>query len=169
MRYILIFFMMANINAVEIKNFSSKFRQIVINEDNKSIEYRGDIIAQKPSNILYRYTFPSKKSVYILKQNVIIIEPELEQAIIRRIDEEINIFEILKDAKKVKDGVFNSNYKGYKFKIFKENGTIKSIRYKDSLDNQISIEFFDTKTDIKLKKDIFKPDIPSFYDIIKSF
>jgi len=155
------------LSALTLQNFNASFKQIITDEYNKTIGYSGLITAQTPSNVVYHYTSPMKKSLFLLDKKIIIVEDELEQIIVRRLKSEINLFELLKNAKENDNGTFTSKYKGFTFYIKKKNNLPKSIKYSDELDNTIQIEFFNIKTNIKLDKDTFKPNIPPFYDVIK--
>jgi len=155
------------LSALTLQNFNASFKQIITDEYNKTISYSGLITAQTPSNVVYHYTSPMKKSLFLLDKNIIIVEDELEQIIVRRLKSEINLFELLKNARKNDNGTFISKYKGFTFYIKKKNNLPKSIEYSDELDNTIHIEFFNIKTNIKLAQDTFKPNIPPFYDVIK--
>jgi len=155
------------LNALTLKNFNADFKQTITDEYNKTISYLGLITAKSPSSVVYHYTSPMKKSLFLLDKKIIIVEDELEQIIVRRLKSEINLFELLKSAKKSKDDTFTSKYKGYTFYIKKSKDVPKFIKYSDNLDNTIQIEFFNIKTNIKLAKDIFEPNIPPYYDVIK--
>jgi len=159
--------LLAQINATELQNFSANFTQTITDEYNKTIKYSGKITAKMPSDVVYNYTSPMQKNVYLLGQKVIIVEDELEQIIVRNLNNGINLFEILKNSKKDKHGVYISEYRGYEFKIHKNKNVPKSIIYSDELDNIIRIDFFNIQKNKKLPTDIFRPNIPAFYDVIK--
>jgi len=165
--FFLIYILIFELNALTLKNFNADFKQTITDEYNKTISYLGSITAQSPSNVVYNYTSPMNKSLFLLDKKIIIIEDELEQVIVRRLKSEINFFELLKNAKKSKDGTYASEYKGFTFYIKKSKDIPQFIKYSDDLDNTIQIEFFNIKTNIKLAEDIFKPNIPPYYDVIK--
>jgi len=165
--FFLFFTVLTLLSAQELKSFSADFNQTITDEYNKTINYVGNIIAYYPSNVKYNYTYPMKKSVYIMGKKVIIIEDELEQVIVKELNSEINLFEILSNAKKRKDGTFISKYQGYEFRVTKKDNIPSSLLYKDELDNTIYLEFLNSKSNLEINENMFKPYIPTYYDIIK--
>ncbi|MBT0879102.1 hypothetical protein KJQ97_06685, partial [Campylobacter sp. 2018MI01] len=47
------------------------------------------------------------------------------------------------------------------------NNLLTNISYKDELDNQVSIDFINSKINLKINDDIFKYSIPKNYDVIR--
>jgi len=164
---IIVSIIILKLSASTLQNFNANFKQTITDEYNKTIKYSGIITAQSPSNVMYNYTSPMKKSVYLLGKKVIIIEDELEQVIVRKLKSEINLFEVLKNAKKNRDEIYTSKYRGFEFKIKKEKDVPKYIEYSDELDNTIQIEFFNIQKNNTLQKSLFQPSFPAYYDVIK--
>jgi len=125
-----------------IQQFEADFTQTIVDEKNKTILYSGHIKASKPQYALWNYKKPITKDIYILDNRVIIVEPELEQAILKTIDDDFNFFNMIQNAK-------------------------TSITYKDDFDNNITIKFTNTILNKKIPLQDFQPDIPRDYDFIQ--
>ena len=150
----------------DIYNFTADFTQTITDDKNKVLTYRGDITASKPQSAVWRYTQPITKNVFILNSTVTIVEPEIEQAIIKRIDSNFNIFKMLNDAKKVADKTYVTKFKGKAYTIIMQNNKIDSISYIDEFENRVKITFQHQKINTKIDKAVFIPQIPIDFDII---
>ncbi|MEA3553697.1 MAG: LolA-like outer membrane lipoprotein chaperone, partial [Campylobacterota bacterium] len=168
------FLLFSELNAKEnqsyIKNINSYeavFTQSIINSSGKEILYNGKIYIKQPSQMLWKYNDPIEKFVHINNKNVTIIEPDLEQAIMSRLEKEINIIKLLKDSTKVDETTYKSTLydKVYTIKII--NNKLTQIKYTDELDNNITIDFKNIKQNEPIPSDIFKFKIPYDFDIIK--
>jgi len=160
----------ANSNQSDIKNintYEAFFTQSIINSSGKEILYKGKIYIKQPSQMLWKYNNPIEKFVHINNKDVTIIEPDLEQAIMSRLEKEINIIKLLKDSTKIDDNTYKSTLydKVYTIKII--NNKLTQIKYIDELDNKITIDFKDIKQNETIKSDIFKFNIPYDFDIIR--
>jgi len=170
MKYIilLIFFYTLGFASIkEINSFEANFTQSITDDKNKTLIYSGHVIASKPQNALWNYTKPIQKNIYISEFSVTIIEPEIEQVIIRRISSNFDIFKMIKNAKEVKKDRYLAIYKDVKFNITIKNNLINSISYKDKFDNDVKIIFKNQKQNKKIDKKIFYPKIPVEYDIVR--
>ena len=152
-------------NIFDIKNLKANFTQTIKNNSNSVISYKGNIIFNT-NNILWHYNEP-EKNVYISKTEIIIDEPELEQAIISKIDEELNLLNILKESKKIDDTTYENTLNNIKYTIKIHKNKLQAIFYKDELDNNISIIFSEVQTNTKINKNIFVFNTPAHYDIIR--
>jgi outer membrane lipoprotein carrier protein len=145
-------------NEQHINTLEANFIQKVTNSSNKTITYKGKIYIRQPNQMLWIYTTPIIKNVYMIGQQIIMVEPELEQAIFTSLSKEINLIELINNPSKV-----DKKYKlGYN-----KDGVIKSISYKDEVDNNILIEFINIKVNEYIKNSIFFTNIPDDYDIIR--
>jgi len=150
-----------------IESFSADFTQTVTDEKNKVLTYNGNLIASKPQNAIWKYTTPINKDVYINEQNVIIIEPEIEQAIIRKIESNFDFFKMIQNAKESKENIYITKFKNINFTIVTKNNLIESISYIDEFENNVKISFKNQKQNKKIDKNIFIPNIPVEFDIIR--
>ncbi|WP_455756096.1 LolA-like outer membrane lipoprotein chaperone [Sulfurimonas sp.] len=150
-----------------INSFQAEFIQSVTDDKNVSLQYNGHISAKKPQNAVWNYLKPIKKDVYINKYSVTVVEPEIEQVIIRRIKSNFDFFVLVKNAVEVNKNTYETMYKETKFTITTQNELIKSISYKDEFDNDVKIIFKNQKQNIKIDKEIFIAKYPLEFDIIR--
>ncbi|NPA63413.1 MAG: outer membrane lipoprotein chaperone LolA, partial [Epsilonproteobacteria bacterium] len=115
-------------------------------------------------HILWIYTKPIQKRIYIDRSKIVIIEPDLEQVIIKQLRQK-DLFSLLKKAKK-EDDHYVVRQKEREFLIYLDHGTIKKVIYKDRLDNTNVVKFLDPKQNLPLDEKIFEPKIDPEYDII---
>jgi len=155
----------ANIN--NINSFEADFTQKIVDDQNKTIIYNGHIQAKKPQYALWKYTKPINKSVYILENKAIIVEPELEQAILKKIDKNFDFFELIQNATKISNNKYLTHYNNTTFIIGTNNGIITSISYKDEFENKVIIDFMNQIENNTMDEKIFTPTIPDDYDVIR--
>ena len=155
----------ASIN--NITSFDANFTQKITDDKNKILTYEGHIIASKPQNAYWRYSSPIEKDVYITRFKVTIVEPEIEQVIIRRVSSDFDFFKMIKNAKKIKEDVYRANYKETIFTISTKNSLITSISYLDDFENIVKITFSNQKQNLKINKELYKAKFPLDYDIIR--
>ena len=149
-----------------INSFEADFLQKIIDDKGVKITYSGHVMASKPKYALWQYFKPIQKSVYILPNKIVIVEPELEQVIIKHLKGNFDLFKIIHNAKKINKNKYLAKFKDKEYTIEIENSTIKSITYKDTLDNKITIVFKNQEENKKIPKEKYTPHIPKEYDII---
>ena len=149
---------------LNFKTYQANFVQTVTNSSGNEIKYKGKIYLDNKSNILWRYIKPIKKDVYINNTKVMIVEPELEQVIISKMDKELNLIDILNKSHKISKNIYENKINNIVYKINIINNILKEIDYTDDIDNKIKITFnkIDKNFDIK----IFDYNIPDEFDII---
>lgn len=151
---------------IDISSFESNFTQIV-KEDSKKIKYFGKLYFKKPMKVLWKYEKPIKKDIYIVNDQVIIIEPEIEQVTISHFSETKNIIDILNNAKKIGDKKYKATYNEQDFYIFlDEKNRLKKIEFKDKLDNEVEILFESPKQNTEIDDEVFRYKIDPEFDII---
>ncbi len=150
-----------------LSSFDADFTQSVTDDKNKSLVYKGHIVATKPQNATWNYTSPIKKDVYINRFKVTIVEPEIEQVIIRRIDSSFDFFNMVRNAKKVQENLYLAKYKESTFTITTKNSLIESISYLDEFENKVKIVFENQKQNEKIDEGLFIPRYPLEFDIIR--
>jgi len=163
----LVSFAFATNDIKNLKSFQAKFTQTITSNSNDIIEYKGEVFIKDSGKILWKYKTPVEKNVYIYNNSVIIDEPELEQAIFTQLENEINIIQLLKDAKKVANDTYSSRIDGIKYLIFTKNSKVEKISYKDNLENSIEINFFNIIQNESIEDSIFVFNTPSNYDLIR--
>lgn len=150
-----------------INSFKADFIQSVTDDNNSTLSYSGYVVAKKPQNALWNYSKPIKKDVYINEYSVTIVEPEIEQVIIKRIESNFDFFMMIKNAIKISKNRYEANYKEAKFIIATKNDLIESISYRDEFDNKVKIVFKNQKQDIDIEDKVFIPNYPLEFDIIR--
>ncbi len=150
----------------DFNTMSSEFKQTITNEENSKIIYKGNFYATSKAKALWVYKNPIHKKIYFSQNQVIIVEPELEQAIITNLQNTPNITEILKSAKNVDNNTYKTTYDDTKYIIHVKNGKIQRISYNDKLENKVTIELFNQTINTFLDDSLFKAVIPNDFDII---
>ena len=117
--------------------------------------------------IVWKYSDPIEKYVYITNTEVTIIEPELEQAIVTKLQKEINILKLLKNAEKITNNTYRSEAYNNIYILSIKNNQLTQIKYKDEIDNKITIKFDNIKQNEDIANAIFKYHIPFEYDVIR--
>lgn len=149
-----------------IEPFNANFNQTVTNINNKTLTYNGQIFTSSKNQILWKYKNPTIKNIYINKTEVIVEEPELEQAIITNINNSLNLNTIIKNANQISNTKYETIINNTKYTLIIENKKINTISYKDELENKISINFSDIKLNPNNKNEIFIFLPKEDYDII---
>ena len=155
----------ASINTIE--SFDADFIQSVTDDKNKVITYSGHITAAKPKSAIWHYIEPVNKTIYINAYEVTIVEPEIEQVIVRTIESNFDFFNMIRDAKKVKQDLYEAKYKDSNFIIKTQNNLIKSISYIDEFENNVEIVFDKQKQNKKIDLKYFIPKYPLEFDLIR--
>lgn len=149
-----------------IKSFQADFTQTIKNPSGKILDYNGTLYIEN-NNVLWKYTQPIIKNVYLKQGFVIIDEPELEQAIYTQIEKEINLFDLMKKAKEVKRDHYIAILKDIEYNVLVNNDKIQSVFYTDNLENQVNIEFENVKNNLAIDPNLFIFNAPKGYDIIR--
>ena len=150
-----------------INSFQAEFKQSITDDKAKVLEYTGTIKAVKPQNALWKYKTPVEKNVYIGKGSITIVEPEIEQVIIRKIDGNFDFFKMVEGAKKVEKNLYATIYKDTLFTIKIQKGLVKSISYKDEFENSVEILFTNQIQNSDINSSLFFPSYPLEYDVIR--
>lgn len=154
-------------NITDLQNFSADFDQKIVDEKNTTIIYKGNIKASKPRYALWNYTTPIEKSVYVLKNKVVMIEPDLEQAIIKTLQSNFDFFTLMQNAKEIKKDLYEATFENVTYTIHTTGLTIESISYVDEFENKVNIVFKNQKVNKEMDLNIFNPYIPKDFDIIR--
>ena len=147
----------AHIDDLKIKTYQASFTQNITNPSGKTIEYIGFVFIKQPSKMLWKYKTPIVKNVYMNNLNIIIDEPELEQAIYTSLTDEINLINFLNNPDLIDD----------KYKLTFKNNKLLSISYNDELENNILISFSNIQINKNIPNKKFKFNAPLDYDIIR--
>lgn len=151
-----------------VYSFAAPFEQRITDDQNKTIVYQGHVWAARPDKALWRYSDPIEKDVYIKGHRVIIIEPDLEQAIIKKIDNDIDLFALIAEARHIDDQTYEAKYADQLFTIRLKEGVLAQIEYLDPFENEVVLTFTDQVQNKVIDDKRFSITIPNTYDIIKS-
>ena len=168
--FLIMFFLFSSSSAdilKDIKTFDANFEQKIINPSQKEILYKGHLFIKEPNYILWQYKEPVIKNVYVINNFAIIDEPELEQAIFSRLQNEIDILELIKTAKKIDDNKYLAKVYDVNYTLITKNNKIEKIEYKDALENSVIITFTNVVQNEDIDDEIFKFLPPKHYDIIR--
>lgn len=135
-----------------------------LNDGQNNINYSGKLFARADGMVFWSYEKPFRKDIYANKNEVIIFEPELNQAIISR-KMKIDFVGILNSIQE-RDNQLISVVNDVEYIIGLKDGKPTSIFYKDELDNEIKIELKNVVLDKKIDDKIFKFAIPKGVDVI---
>ncbi len=150
----------------DFKTISSDFKQTITNEENTKIIYEGNLYATTDAKALWEYKKPVNKKIYFNQNRVVILEPELEQAIVTDLQSTPNLTELLKSAKKIDEKTYETSYDDITYTIHAKSGQIDYISYMDKLENRVTIQMLNLTTNTVLDDSLFRVTIPSNYDII---
>lgn len=150
-----------------VVSFDADFIQNITDDKDKTISYTGHILATKPQNARWSYFKPVKKEVYINDYDVTIVEPEIEQVIIRKIESNFDFFKMIANAKETSKNNYSAKYGETLFNIKKNGELIESISYLDEFENRVKITFKNQKQNQSINKILFMPTYPLDFDIIR--
>ena len=165
---LLIFFTLSLFaNFIELHSFSANFKQTITDDQNKTLIYTGSLQAKEPQSALWLYKTPIQKSIYIKENRVVIIEPELEQVIVKFIPTNFDFFHMIQNAKKIKKDTYMAMLDNKAYTIVLDKGIVKELLYSDDFGNKIQILFSHQIQNKTIKNSLFNPIIPSDYDVIQ--
>jgi len=154
-------------NIIEIDSFEANFTQVVTNDAKNQLIYKGYVKAMKPQYALWSYKQPTQKDIYINNSKVTIVEPDIEQVIIKHISNTFNFFNMLKNAKFISKNIYLTKFQNVEYKIKLINNKIETISYQDELENSIVITFSNQIQNKKIDTNLFTPIFPLDYDLIE--
>jgi len=151
-----------------LKTISTNFTQLITNNSHNTIKYLGKMYAKKQNNLaLWIYMRPIEKKIYYRDGNIVILEPDLEQATFAKLNKVPNIITILKNAKKVSSNKLIATFNKTKYSITTNKNIVKSISYKDEMQNRVTINFSNMKVNKNIDDNLFIYEIPAGYDVLK--
>lgn len=144
----------------DFKTLKASFVQQIINDQNQSITYTGTLYIKQPNLILWHYTSPIEKTIYISRYNVTVYEPELYQAIIFDQKKELNPVQIFKESKEVSKTKRLSVFNDREITIIHSGDKVEKILFRDKVENAVTIEFKTYEKNIELDESlfVFKPE-----------
>jgi outer membrane lipoprotein carrier protein len=158
-----------------IKSISSDFTQIITSSEGDLLKYEGTFQALNDGSdnfALWIYKTPIEKKIYFTNNRVVMIEPDLEQAVITSVEEIPDMSSILNKAlntngNKQTNKDVNVTILDVTYNIFFENNTPTKISYTDKLDNKIDVLLKNTNLNINIYKLTFQVEIPEGFDVVR--
>ncbi|WP_371818509.1 LolA-like outer membrane lipoprotein chaperone [Campylobacter helveticus] len=150
---------------LDYENYTSEFSQSVSSKQSK-LDYEGHFILEK-DRAFWSYEKPSKKEIYINKNDIIIVEHDLEQVSFAKLEKIPNLSAIFKQAKEISPNKLKATYENTDYIITLFNGEVKSISYNDEFENKVLITLHKPQKNTKINPSIFKPKFPQNYDILR--
>lgn len=168
--FIFMFFLSIHLNAnalLNVKTFESDFEQVILNATGKKIVYEGKVYIKEPAKILWKYKTPIEKNVYVITNIAIVDEPELEQVIYTKLHSEVNLLRMIRKAEKINDSLYLAKIGEIEYVITIDDEVIKKVTYSDTLENQVTITFNNSKLNETIQNETFQFFPPEHYDIIR--
>ncbi|WP_169973869.1 MULTISPECIES: LolA-like outer membrane lipoprotein chaperone [unclassified Campylobacter] len=150
---------------LDFNTIQGDFTQTVTS-NKTSIDYSGKFYLRKDNNALWIYTRPTAKKIYFDNKKVVVLEETLEQAIISRVKNMPNLGDILKEAKKIKEGLYKADFDDTEYFLTMKGNYPSRIDYEDRLGNKIKIIFQNVVKNYEITNEFLTPVIPSHYDVI---
>ena len=163
----LISFVSLSVYALQLpQSMKADFTQKVTNEHNQTLSYKGTFYFKAPAQSRWDYNHPSKKTVCVDKNKIIIIEHELEQAGIYANKNHIKIQTLLQEAVKKGPQTYVTAYNNVEYKLKLRDKKLSSIEFVDELGNHSKITLDTVTYDTNLPP--LGCDIPRSYDLIEN-
>jgi outer membrane lipoprotein carrier protein len=151
-----------------LKTLETNFIQKIQNSTNNVLTYKGTMFAKKKNNLaLWIYNYPVKKKIYYRDGSITVLEPELEQVTFAKLEKIPNILTLLRKAKKVSKNRLVTTFNKTKYYITTNNNFVKDIKYKDEMQNVVTISFKKPKINKGINDKKFVYEIPAGYDVLK--
>ena len=151
----------------KLYSFEADFTQKIDDKEKKVVTYTGKIYADKKlQKAKWSYFDPVRKDVYIEDGSVTVVEPELEQVIVRPLSDDLNIFTLIKNAKRIGKNLYEAKYNQFKIKLFSNGKDIRKLQYTDEFDNLVTINFSHQKYNQPIDHKEFEIKTPPSFDLI---
>ena len=146
----------------------ARFLQKITNPQNKVIQYSGTVLMDRGNRFKWRYMQPSRKEVCSDGQRVVVVDHDLEQVSLYRMDKGVNLGEILKRAKHYKGRLYTAKFQGRTYTLeLDEKGRIDQIAYRDDMDNVVNIRLMKIRALSKAPStEQMRCPYPKSYDVI---
>ncbi len=170
MKYLFLYFSLTSYIFASFDNlttFQANFIQTITDEKNKILIYSGSVLASKPQNVLWHYKEPVDKLVYINAYSVSIVEPEIEQVIIKNLDTNFDFFNMIKNAKKIALDIYFVKFKNVEFYIKTKDNLLYSISYIDEFENAVKIIFSNQLYNQEISEKRYIPSFDLDFDVIR--
>lgn len=146
-----------------VNSFEANFVQRV-DSDGTEVLYKGKLTVQKPNQAVWQYINPVNKQIVINNDQVVVIEPELQQVTFRKNSQGLQITDLINKSKKLEENRYVAEINNKKYLLLLKDGKLNRIIYEDEMENGVEITLIDIKENSKIDKNIFSPKIPADYD-----
>jgi len=164
MRIFWLLMMALSLHGATFETLSSRFTQTVVSPEGTTLTYTGSVHANAKDQALWVYETPVEKKIYFSKTEVLILEPDLEQAITASLKQAHNLMGFLQEEQTQETRIVV--HEGVEYTVAFEQGLPATITYKDGLENKVTVTFSGTELNVALPIDLFIPSIPRHFDII---
>jgi len=150
-------------------SFSATFVQKVTTPKKKTVRYKGNVQVNRTRAFRWVYTVPASREICGDGKRVRIVDHALEQVIVYRVGNLVDLMQLLKRAKPHHGQIYTADYHGVVYTIkLDEQGRIEQVAYRDELDNTVNIRFHQVRyADTLIPAEKLRCRIPPHYDVIK--
>ena len=122
--------------------FTAEFLQKVTNPKKRVILYKGKVMMKAPSTLKWVYREPTRKEVCSDGRRVTVVDHDLEQVSVYRMNKKFDLAAVLRSARHYKENLYVANYGGKNYTIALDvKGRISQIAYRDDMNNVVNIHF----------------------------
>jgi outer membrane lipoprotein carrier protein len=173
-----------------VLDIEGQFVQFMVDSRGTRVqEVRGDFKAKRPDYFFWRTSQPLEQVIYVFGDEVTVYDPDLEQASVQKIGEQLKATPAVLFSGNAKDiaALFSVEHISIdenvdQFLLYpKQNdslfellrvrftaGRLSDMRISDSLGQDTTVSFIQTQVNSGLSNKVFMPDLPSSVDIIRS-
>ena len=94
------------------------------------------------------------------------VEPDLEQVIIKSISTSFQLINLLEDSQKIDENRYSTKVNEKEYLFILKNSILHRVIYNDELGNFIEVTFTNPKIDKEIGDNLFIPNIPNYFDRI---
>jgi outer membrane lipoprotein carrier protein len=151
-----------------LTSFQADFFQYVEDGSGRPIQYKGTLYAKSPSSVLWKYTHPIEKHIYIHNKSIWIYEVDLAQVILSNLSDSLDFLRVLQQAKHINPHHYETTHQGTLYAIKTDSNNLpRSIVFLDHLENNITITFHNATHNISFAHNFFQFIPPSHVDVIR--
>lgn len=169
MRIFAIFLVLGSILFAAPNDFTTlktRFDQRVTNDQNQTINYTGTLWLKQPNFARYDYDTPQTKTITIRGDQVVMIEPDLEQATRFRSTVSLNLINAWQSSTAISKTKRIATINNQTIYIEHNSDQITRVFYTDNFDNFVEILLHNATRNKPIDDGFFAPKIPENYDVI---
>ncbi|WP_052062740.1 LolA-like outer membrane lipoprotein chaperone [Helicobacter saguini] len=138
-----------------IKSLSADFKQEIKGERGAvSAIYSGKVYAAD-NKVKWEYTKPLPKEVYLQKDVAYVYEPNIKQVTIGTLSENVDFISILRQVTKIAENSYKTQIGEITYYLAIKDSKPYALKYKDNLENDISIIFSNVVLNAKIEPEVF--------------